>query len=105
MMGFLQLLDGPDERETKNWSNWLAYYVGKLTSLSEDASSLAERQMVNVRVQLSYGPFVQVGCPTLSIFLICAGNVRDFRHCQRDIQSSSFTNPHEKHWNVLLVCG
>jgi hypothetical protein len=67
MMGFLQSLHNQDEG--KNWANWLVYYVGKLTSLSEDSSSLAERQMVNVRVQLSYGPFVQVLYAPLFIFI------------------------------------
>lgn len=59
MMGFLQSLPIPEEREAKNWTNWIVNYLGKLTH-SNDSGSLAEREMINVRVQLSYGPFVQV---------------------------------------------
>lgn len=60
MMGFLQSLPIPEEREAKNWTNWLVYYIGKLTAFSNDAGSLDERKLVNVKVQLSFGPFVQV---------------------------------------------
>jgi hypothetical protein len=63
MIGFLQSWNAPDEYDARNWANWLVYYIGKLASLGEDAGNLGERQLVNIRVQLSYGPFVQVFSP------------------------------------------
>lgn len=60
MIGFLQAFNTPDERDSKTWANWLAYYVGKLASIGEAGGNLGERQLTNVRVQLSYGPFIQV---------------------------------------------
>ena len=75
-MGFLQALyNTNDEREIRNWTSWLIYYIAKLSAcdVGHNRNSLAlgkpaERKLLNVRVQLSYGPFIQV-LPPLMYFL------------------------------------